>query len=304
VNELDTREQMTFLLPMINFETELPELSIKPDLRMRPLTREEKQSLIRRIGPIEVTYPKLEKYCLEAKAKNIRPAMKKAYPIISALRLLKSNLVGINSILLGEASKTWMVYRYPGSMEADTSSRRIYKGIYVLKESEKADFLSLGNKIGKMILDKKLRFALGRLNMAYSSKWLDTKLLDYMIALESLYLPGESEKQFRLCCYLTSTLSPVLDESTEEIWNFIHKAYGLRSQIVHGSGSLSPRVKIGKGEDVVEVSIEDFVDKIEEYTRQSIREFIRRGKKVKEIQSNIKAKVIKDIGMEYIHQQG
>lgn len=116
-----------------------------------------------------------------------------------------------------------------------------------------------------MIEDRKLRFALQSFNRAYSSSWLETALLDYIIALESLYLPGEPEKKFRLCCYTVTLLAPVLGEDTTQIWNYIDAAYTLRSRIVHGSGTLPPKIKIGKGDDQTEVSVFELVDRIEEY---------------------------------------
>lgn len=288
-----------FVFPIENFETKIQELSISPDMRIRVLTSEERKSLADRPGPIEVTYPRLPHHSLEVKAENMQPAMKKAYPIISALRLLKSKLVGVNVILFPEEFKG-LAYRYPSSVEADMSSRRINKGTYELEKTEESDFLNLSNEISKMIEDRKLRLALERFNMSYSSGWLETALLDYLIALESLYLPGETEKKFRLCCYMVSILSSGSRESTEQIWNYIGKAYDLRSRIVHGSGTLPFRVKIGKGEDQTEVLVFEFVDRIEEYIRESIREFLRRGKKVEEVQADIKADVIRKIGTSVI----
>lgn len=61
-------------------------------------------------------------------------------------------------------------------------------------------------------------------------------------------------------------------------------------------------VKIGKWKDQTEVSVFDFVDRIEEYTRKSIREFLRRGKKVREVQTDIKTDVITKIGANVSHQ--
>lgn len=224
------------------------------------------------------------------------PAAKKAYPVISALRLLKPNLIGINGVLCLEGPPVFC--RFPGDMEVDTSSRRINKGTFEADGKGIFDFLCLYGEITKIIEnDRKLSFALARLNMAYSSKWLETRLLDCMIALESLYLPGESEKQFRLCSYMTSTLSSESERSVKETWNYVREAYCYRSQVVHGRGPLKSKVSIGKGKNMTEVSVEDFVDKIEEYTRRSIRKFIEKGKKVEKVQSDIEEEIIRKIGM-------
>lgn len=92
LKEKDNKNQFIFVLPLENFETKIQELSISPHVKVRPLSKEERKSLACRFGPLEVTNPMLPRHCLEVEAKNFQPSVKKAYPIVSALRLLKSNL--------------------------------------------------------------------------------------------------------------------------------------------------------------------------------------------------------------------
>lgn len=294
MNKQNAKKQLTFALPIINFETKLDELSIAPNIKMRQLTRKEKQYLQEKAGPFEATRPPLPKHCLEITAEDVDPAVIKAYPVMCALRILKSNLVGVNSFLCLEYSGG-LVVRLPSALEADVSLLRMDKGKYVLEKNERTEFLQLFNRIRRSV-DDKLVLAFVSFNEIYRSQWLQTTLLDLTIALESLYLTGGAEKKFRLCCYMSSALSPGSERDTKEIWNYVYKMYDLRSKIVHGSGSLPRKISIGKGECRIQLSARDFVEKIEEYTRQSIRKFMERGKKVQEVQSDIKEEIIKKIG--------
>lgn len=295
----DTVQQQTFVLPLENFRKESKELSVNSSVAFRSLNREERRCLAEKPGPIEVTYPKLPQHCLEVEAENFRQAETEGYPILSALRLLKPNLVGVN-IFLVHLVDTLQAYRYPSGMEADMLSRRVNKGIYELKKTDTSDVINLSSSISEMLKDRKIRLAIGRFNMLYAARWIDTRLLDNVIALEALYLPGKLEKKFRLCCYMSSTLSSE-EQTTEEIWAYVEKAYDLRSDIVHGSRSLDPIVKIGKGENRTEIPIEIFADKIEEYTRESIKKFVERGESIGKVQSDIKTEIIKRLGFAHTH---
>lgn len=294
LNKPNAKKQLTFALPIMNLETKLDELSIGSNIKMRQLTTKEKQYLQEQTGPFEATRPPLPRHCLEITAEDVDPAVKKAYPVMCALRILKSNLVGINSFLCLEYSGG-LVIRLPSGLEADASLFRINKGIYVLEKNEKTEFLQLFNRISS-VDDKKLILAFIRFNEIYRSQWLEATLLDLTIVLESLYLTGGAEKKFRLCCYMSSAFSSDSERDTKEIWNYVYKMYDLRSKIVHGSGRLPRKISIGKGECRTQLSARDFVEKIEEYTRQSIRKFMERGKKVQEVQSDIKEEIIEKIG--------
>lgn len=184
-------------------------------------------------------------------------------------------------------------------MEADTSTTRLFKGVYTLQEDEKSDFLTLFNKIRERLtdgLDKKLRFALGRFNMVYWSKTIDDRLLNYVFTLESLFLSGKSEKKFRLCCYVTSTLSDDSEDNPKDIWNYIEAAYDVRSNIVHGVGIRQGLISVGKGDEKMKIPAVEFADKIEEYTRKSLLRVLEE-ESVKAFQKNLKNELIRKLGI-------
>jgi hypothetical protein len=137
-----------FVFPIENFETRIPELLISPGVKVRPLTKDERILLADKLGPVEMTFPKLPRHCLEIKAENFSPSVKKAYPIVSVLRLLKSTLVGVNVFLPSEEIGG-LVYRCPSSMEVDLLSHRFIKGTYELEKIEESDCLNLSDKIAE-----------------------------------------------------------------------------------------------------------------------------------------------------------
>jgi hypothetical protein len=288
--------------PIINFRSDKPEfsynpnvtiVSFDPDTRIRELTVEEKDFLL---------YQKIVRhpncyYCLETKLDSVVP-IEKANLVVSALRLLKSGPVGANSFFYAISDMVKGAHdkhsldlgRLDGSTTVDSFSKG---GIspsgatsYVLKEDEKARLIALHIKING-IRDHKLSLALEHFNMSYSTRWPEKEILDLLIALETLYLDGASEKKFRLTCYVTSTLSSSSEENGEEIWRYISEAYDLRSNLVHRGEALPEKILLRKGTTRTQVSAEDLLKKIDHYTRQSIIEFITRGKKASDIQSDI-----------------
>ncbi len=94
-------------------------------------------------------------------------------------------------------------------------------------------------------LDKRamLVMALRRFNMAFERQQLDDRIVDLMIAAESLFLhdvgaPGErGELRFRLALRAAKFVeSP--QYAPRQVFNLMRKAYDVRSQVVHG-GSIN-----------------------------------------------------------------
>lgn len=279
---------------------EQQELVIDTKTRIRLLEEEEECKLQTNAimeGYAAPAFHPLYRDCIETCAKNVVEAQQNVYPVICALRLLKPQFIGINSVLFGEQDRR-QLYPLTSLMEVSVSRIRVEERgvIFKLRKSEVEDFLKLCTNIRKKTEDKKLYLALGRFNMTYTQKWFDTRLLDYVIALESLYLPGDSEKQFRLCCYLVCALSSMSNDSDGQLWDYVEAAYLSRSKIIHGNGSLGTMVPIGRGQHKAEVPTGKFLDKIEEYTRQSLKRFVQTEETVEDFQLALKANIIGKIG--------
>jgi hypothetical protein len=104
-----------------------------------------------------------------------------------------------------------------------------------------------------------LNIPLRRFNSSYQGPPED-KLIDHMIAFESLYLGYDQELKYRLALRVAVLLGR--DEvERKTIFGKMRKAYKLRSDIVHGNRQLEWH------------DLEEIIYETEEYLRRSIRRF-------------------------------
>ena len=117
------------------------------------------------------------------------------------------------------------------------------------------------------------KIPLRRFNETFSRLSIEDKLVDYMISFESLYLSGEnpSEMAYKLA-HRASLLLSTEKEKRKQIFQEMKKAYSLRSDIVHGRKVKT--IKIANNE----YNLSDFVQKIEEHLRSSLKLFLEKRK--------------------------
>ena len=99
--------------------------------------------------------------------------------------------------------------------------------------------------------------ALRRFNSSYHGEFED-RLIDQMIAFESLYIVDDKELGYKL----RLRTAFLLGKKRAKIFSDMKKAYDLRGQIVHGN------------KQVDRSKLEETIPKTEEYLRQSIRRFL------------------------------
>ncbi len=99
--------------------------------------------------------------------------------------------------------------------------------------------------------------AIRRFNSSYQ-KDIEDRLIDQMIAFESLYIADDKELGYKL----RLRTAFLLGEGKKQILKDMKEAYDLRGQIVHG------------GKKVKRAKLEAIVPKTEEYLRQSIQRFL------------------------------
>ncbi|HUT97345.1 MAG TPA: hypothetical protein VMW60_04420 [Dehalococcoidales bacterium] len=121
--------------------------------------------------------------------------------------------------------------------------------------------------------------ALRRFNSAYYGE-LEDRLIDQMIAFESLYIADDKELGYKLALRTAF----LLGKNRTKIFMNMKKAYELRGQIVHGN------------KPVDRTKLEETIPKTEEYLRRSIRRFLSLSKQypISEIRKLLDENVLKN----------
>ena len=113
--------------------------------------------------------------------------------------------------------------------------------------------------------------ALRRFNIAFKREQLDDRIVDLMIAAESLFLsdsgdPGvRGEQRFRLALRAAKFVESQRYAS-RQVFDLMRRAYDIRSQIVHGGS-----VKKIKLPDIPDAKLNDFILATEEVIRLGIQ---------------------------------
>jgi hypothetical protein len=193
--------------------------------------------------------------------------------IISSLRVLKASAI-YRDHKIQSRSLTFKPY---GAVQTTIPyyENKIQGAKCELGEHEVAGLMSIYKCI---IIEKDSRFgvAIRRLTSGIERKNLEDRLIDYMIGLETLYLPdGTDELSFRLSLRVAFLLSTVPEER-KCTFIFLRDMYKIRSNIVHGKN--------------YELSFENVIS-IEELLRKSLKLWIINKK-------NFLAKVKNSIGSE------
>ena len=123
--------------------------------------------------------------------------------------------------------------------------------------------------------DNKLKVCINRFNYANDIDLYSTdKLIDYMIAFESLYLKDNKELSYKLSIRVACFLGKDKNEK-EQIFKEIKKAYNIRSKMVHGrTFNIDSPIKFKKRE----LSFEEFLVIVECHLRNSIYKLVKIGK--------------------------
>ncbi len=200
--------------------------------------------------------------------------------LITALRVFHGGRVIAGPLILAEIhdSKT-----YFGSLTSWTSVSNFWffqeESIYKFRKSEFSEVNSLLQDIRKWreakVLDA-VDTALRRFHSSYHGD-IEDRIIDQMIAFESLYLGSEQELTYKLASRAAFLLHRRKDYRML-VFNNIKKAYNYRSRIVHGDNPPSRD------------ELRAIVPKTQDYLRQSIRKFLlllSRGHSLKELREKL-----------------
>ena len=150
---------------------------------------------------------------------------------------------------------------------------------YKLRQSELQKFIILFQQIRQLrtsgIIDN-IEIALERFHSSYHGN-IEDRIIDQMIAFESLYLGNEQELTYKLALR-TAFLLRKRKDFRNIVFTNMKKAYNYRSRIVHGDNPPTRN------------TLSMIVPKTEDYLRQSIKKFLlllSQGKPLKEIRENL-----------------
>ena len=192
--------------------------------------------------------------------------------IVFALRLLKKSYVSGNAVLYlqthsGEPHLPVIEWSWERQRKLETFGAMSY----VFKLEELPELKELIQKVQNLDLVKRkdLKLARERFERAYEEDDLEDQLIDIMIAFESLFLKGEKGNvpHGRTIAVGCSCLLGKNEEQRVEIESFLTEAYRIRNCVVHGSEYGKPTV--GK-----EYEMSEFVSRIEDYLRESLKRLL------------------------------
>lgn len=192
--------------------------------------------------------------------------------IVLSLRLLKSGYVSGASVFyisLEERDTAKLFIPIECSWE-EGRKLDIYGFKYSLDFDKVKDLKELVGKIQSIDFAKRrsLKLACTRFQRAYEEADFEDQLIDIIIAFEALFLKEKAKSsQGEMIAVACSVLLGKNEEERDTVRRFLREAYSIRNCIVHGSDY--PKPKIDK-----EYEMSEFVPKIEDYLRDSIKKLL------------------------------
>jgi hypothetical protein len=279
---------------LLGFDSEADEIDPEHGLRIRKITKDEILELWQTSGWFralvefspEFSFKPL-KYALELSIEASKIADDEKYQpedadiklekVLSALRLFKKGWVDYPFIK--ETADPRLSSELTYSMKhskLSIISPPFGETSYRLSKEEANEFKEFYKRIRNKIDCSSV--SLKRFNDTYRRVNVEDKLIDYLIAFESLYLADESklEMSYKLA-HRVALLLCRNEAERKQTFLEMKKAYTLRSDIVHGDSRKhlhKESMKIGDKE----YSLSAFVQRIEEHLRLSIRLFLEKPK--------------------------
>ena len=261
--------------PLLNFSSDADEIDLGGGAHLRKITSRETEQMLdegSQFSQLPFFDTLSTKYAIELtwQAKKIvgradRKARdmdvgERVNKVLTALRLFKQGATGFNII------RTRIVLDLPYEAMATRMGlhKQFWGPAYTLNETEKGEFVAFWNTIDKLDLEQPaaLSVAVRRFNYAYDRHNLEDKLVDFMVAFEALFFKEGESGEFRH--KLSTRVARFLNVSYEErkrVAEEMNDFYDKRSSVVHGEN----------------VGLKDeFVSKVEDYLRRSIRLFLER----------------------------
>jgi hypothetical protein len=254
-----------YVVPLRNFESNAKEIRVSSSLRIRsikraelaPFSRHEFSSKVQVRAPsfaLEMTH-RAKKYFGTSHENEEGPAPgDEIESVFSAMRLFKQgtfahDLMTVIPSIEFPRMQVWMGVGLRSWLGPVTKS-------YVLKDSEVRQFCRFCSSFLRGELPSVVKIALRRFGFAYDRGSLEDKLIDYVVALESLFLrEGEqAEIGHRLSLRVAKLLSKTFARRLQ-VKKKVSDLYSKRSRIAHGDETSLQEEDILRAEDLVRSSL-------------------------------------------------
>ena len=261
--------------PLPHFQSESEEIDLIDGLRIRKVTREEKENIW-----LDFSLSGFQRYSNF----SVLPSCDFVVEYTWGRERPEANVrhVALALSLFKPRSRI----DYHGSFNYRISWQKVFVGIsnpepmahsvqYKLTKQEANKFLEFWKTEFLPIVKKKehfMKIALSRFeDFRRRRNWI-MGLVDLIICLEAMYLSKDQELSYRLSHRCATLLGyEKSGEEKEQIRNFIKIAYDVRSKLVHGGKINWERIK---NRNKIELRHYDFVEQVFEYVRQSFRRFL------------------------------
>lgn len=263
------------LINVQNLATELPPVPLAPDVYLRGLTQEERKDAVAVFAGhgahpsfvVPEAFLEVRRRVTDTReaalSKVLISAAHEAAPTtLLALRLLKAEAVGPGAVYF-RCDNVFLAFPAVPQERLASSQQDLARGNerYLLAEDVAQALPDLYEKAKQLVTDQRILLARTRLDDSHSRFRLEDKLVDYWIALETLFAhDGTQELKFRA----TLRIARLIGESKEErlqLFEELKASYTLRSDVVHGG---DPGSKKRQG-------LPEVVDQTGEALRRSLR---------------------------------
>lgn len=143
-----------------------------------------------------------------------------------------------------------------------------FSGIFVIEEDEVDSIVDFVNDLENVPTDS-FAVALNRFHLYFDRDFVQDRAIDLMVALESMFSDEDAEAiaykiALRAACLIESET-----QERRDLFNFLKRAYRMRSSIVHGRGGSSWL------EDRTYIPTQTNLDSLEGVVRKSLLRFLR-----------------------------
>jgi hypothetical protein len=239
-----TGRKIIWLSPLLNVRLSLDSIEISPGLRLRRLTTDELEGWLNSTSPILATqwpFPGLiDLQCAVEVSREIPPD--------APLELLQSaDIIGrlIDVLRLFTGRNVYILFTQLQSLggghlpfqqtsQSWVPSLRLPSETAIIDDDSSQKMINLWNHLQVSQNAKHIKLALTRWSATAERLTDEDKLVDYWIALESLFTSDSSQEvTFRASLRIAAFLGQTADER-ESIYSDIRHSYNWRSAIVHG----------------------------------------------------------------------